>query len=253
MPDHFSIDPESKRQLNKFFKSAPKAFQRVSGGVLTRLAIDTRKNMMREIGRNTVIRNPNLLKNGIRFRAPRGIKNKNISQQETSAFSLSRDRHDGWAAINNGTRTRINIVTEEGRGGNFQNQAKAQAKFRTKHTQPKDVGLSDSMGEKDTILYLQRISASPSRRRKSWYLPVKFKNMEPGIYKFVGGSVRAISKGSKKKKLVGAKIKRLNKTEANLKPKAIHWQDKAEHRTMKNLKDVWVDNFEHEFKKIKMK
>ena len=134
MGDQFSIGSRSRTELKKFFKKAPLAFRRVSGGVLTRLAIDTRKNMMREIGRNTVIRNPNLLKNSIRYRALRTIKNKPVHKQETSAFSLARARHDGWESINTGKLTRINIVTDTGRGGNFSNKAKPQAKFRTKHT-----------------------------------------------------------------------------------------------------------------------
>lgn len=258
MTDQFQVDTKAFKELKKFYEEAPKAFRRVSGGVLTRLAMDQSANMKTSLSRQVIVRNPQLIKNSIRYKAPKTIKNKPIDKQETQAFAIKRKRHDGWAGIEDGDTTKMTLFTKAGRGGNRQN--KSLPSYRDKkgaHTGPQDFGLPTWMSPKQFVVYLQRISASPSRRRKTWFLPKPgYKKLPPGIYKFIGGSVKKSKHGRKKDRtLYGARIVMVSNPRQRVKLPNLKWNAEALKETSKDgrLAEIWEDNFNHELKKVLIK
>ena len=259
MPDQFFQDKKDLGQLQQFFKNAPKAFQRVSAGFHNRLAFDGRKNFQKEIRSSMTIRSPGLLNKLTRFKTTK--KNVPINKQESSTFTLTMDRHEGWVAVNTGKTVQATKFTTAGRGGSETKKSLTGARLGRAHTGPQDFGLPDNMSYDDVVNYLQRISATPSRRRKSWFLPVQFRGMPPGIYKFIGGKVRSPRASSRKTRrklkatLIGARIVRLSDTEGRMKPEKDNWHDRANKRTLRrsNLIDAWEDNYLHEINKIKVK
>lgn len=251
MPDQFFQDKKSQKVLKEFFKNAPKAFQEVSAGTLNGLAFKERENYQKSIKKNMQIRTPGLLRKSTRVKMAK--KTDRIQNQQSEAFTLTSARHDGWEAVEEGKQTKINVFTDKGRGGDsFSGKGRPGAKIGRAFTGPQDFGFSSSMGHNDVVNYMQRISASPRRRRKSWFLPVWFRLMPPGIYIFQGGKVRkrklfsVKTKKQHKSTLVGADIVRLSTGRTTFKPKANNWQGEATRQTTKKaeLQRIWFENFE---------
>lgn len=259
MTDQFFTDKKSQKQLEKFYEKAPKAFQRVSAGVLNGMAFDERGNFQKSISRNMTIRSPGLLKKLTRVKTT--PKSKPINSQEARTFTTPMARHEGWKAAVEGGRVKATQFTDEGRiGGKQAGKAKKGAKAGGAFTVPSDLGFGDRLSRKQVPIYLQRISSSPSRRRKSFLLPVWYKKIPPGIYRFVGGSVRSPKASSIKTKktlrktLVGAKMKRMSTPDDTYTVKSYDWQNEATKVTTRqsNVKRIWESSFNHELNKIKI-
>lgn len=252
MADQFSVSRKEMRQLQKFYKTAPKAFQRVSAEVLNSMAFGTRVDVLKVINRTMTVRSPGLVRklNLVEKAKP----NQPINNQSSRVGSIDADRHDGWEAVQAGkpTSTRISVFTDTGRGGRFSGRAKAGAKFkRAAHTGPQDYGLPEGMGQDQAVMYMQKISADSKRRRKSWYLPVRYKGMPAGIYQFFGGKVKrqvfSISTRQKRKpSLFGASIRKLSTPQQRFNPDRINWMDKAvnEAVTEDAIRRWWIRNMD---------
>jgi len=249
----FKVDKRGEKELQKFYDNAPRAYQRVSAGVLNTFALDNAKNMRHSIGRLMVIRNPQFVKNNVRFKLT--SKSKPIRSQESRSFSLSRPRFDGWESVQGGKSTNMTLFAHKGRiGDSQQGVSRKAARSEQAFTNPSDLGFTKRMSKKRVILYLQRISASPQRRRKTWFLPSWYKRLSPGIYKFVGGRVKKTGRG-KARTLFGARIVMVSNPDQNVSVDHKDWQGMADKRTMKpsNVSKAFGSNFDHEFNKIKIR
>jgi hypothetical protein len=268
MPDQFFQDTKDMKALKKFYKKAPNAFQRVSAGTLNGLAFEERTNFQRSIKLNMIVRSPGLLKKLTRVKT--ASKSTPINQQQAETFTTTMARHEGWEAAASGGQTKATQFTDDGRVGNKQTgKSRKEARQGQAFTEPQDVGFSGRMSKKKVIQYLQRISRSPKRRRRSFYLPVWFKRMQPGVYRFVGGVVRRpkqlYGKGSRFARtksgalfaatLTGARFRRLAGHQTTFAVKDYGWQEEATKETVlkNNVKRLWLNNFNHEIKKIKIK
>jgi hypothetical protein len=257
--DQFFQDKHSQRELKKFYKNAPRAFQRTTAGFLNRLAFDEYKNMQASIRGSMTIRADNLVKKLTRFKTTK--KNLPISRQQTEAFTLTMRGHDGWEDQITGRASDSTVFTTAGRGGNEKKKSLPSARYERAFTGPQDFGFGNDMSYQDVVNYLQRISSSPQRRRKTWFLPVQFKSMPPGIYKFFGGRVRKPKASSVKTKrrlkstLIGAKIKRLSDPTGGMRPEKNIWNVRATKKTLKlsNTQKAFQDNFDFELRKIRMR
>lgn len=249
----FKVDKKGEKELQKFYDNAPRAYQRVSAGVLNTFALDNSKNMKQSIGRLMVIRNPQFVKNNVRFKLT--SKSKPINKQESSSFSLSRPNFDGWEAVQGGETTNMTLFTHKGRvGDSQQGVSRKAARSEQAYTKPSDLGFSDRLSKKRIILYLQRISASPKRRRRTWYLPRWYKSMPPAIYKFVGGRVKKTGRG-KQRTLINARIVMVSNPDQTARVHNKDWQGLADKQTTKpaNVGKAFENNFNHELNKIKIK
>lgn len=250
--DQFSVSRQEMRKLLKFYKIAPRAFQKVSAEVLNSMAFGTRVDVLKVINRTMTVRSPGLVRklNLVEKAKP----NQPIDRQAARAGSIDTDRHDAWEAVQEGkpTSTRISVFTDAGRGGRFSGRAKAGAKFKKgAHTGPQDYGLPEGMSQDQAVMYMQKISADSKRRRKSWYLPVRYKKMPAGIYQFFGGKVKrqvfSVSTRQKRKPtLFGASIRKLNTPQQRFNPDRINWMGKAvnEAVTEDAVRRWWIKNMD---------
>lgn len=251
MPDQFSLGDKDLKQLKKFYKRAPKAFQRVSAGVLNSMAFGTRIESIKVLKNVTTVRTPSILERNMRVKMANG--NQAVNQQFSTAGSITSARHDGWEAIEKGSATRLTLFSDEGRGGSKQNVSKrASRAIPAQHLGPDDFNLSDST--RDMEAYLQAI-ARDKRRRKAFYLPKNYKRMRPGVYKFKGGKVGAYTgkTGRKyKRTLVGAKIKRLSTPGEKRTMTRKRWMEKALKRSVstRELNANWDSNFKRHLGKM---
>lgn len=250
MTDQFFTDKKSQEQLKKFYKTAPKAFRKVSAGVLSSMAVESRTNMQKTLRKDFTIRTPTLLNKGLRFTLAN--KNEPINQQQSTAGSIDIPRHDDWEGAQTGKASRVTMFTDKGRVGNSQAGKARKMSKAGRHTTMSDFKLKGS-GDNRTNLYLQAIGSDDKRRRKPFYLPRKYKGMRKGVYKFSGGR-KGVFRG-RKGSLVGAKIVRLSTPQDKMQPKRTNWMGRAVRITTRpsRIKSMWVDNFDRELKKVMIK
>ncbi len=253
MPDQFFADQKDMEQLKKFYKAAPKAFQRVSAATLSSMAFADRKSVQRQLKKDMTVRTPSFLKKGTRIEMAKQAQP--ISRQESKSGSIRTPRHDAWEHIQKGSATRITQFTDAGRrGDSSEGVAKKEAKAKQQTTtQESDYRLSGT-GDKRSNLFMQRVAADKTRRRKPFFLPRAYKRMPEGIYKFKGGRVGTLVRGRRKFKrtLIKPNIARISTPGTDITPDKIDWKGKATKRaiTEKNVKLIWIRNQNRELKKI---
>jgi len=251
MADQFTTGGDGDKVLKKFFKNAPAAFQRTSAGVLTGMAKEHRLESMRQIGKHMIVRHPNLVRSMMRFQMAK--KTALVSDQESMSGAIKKNGHDSWEHVEEGSMTRATRFTEEGRGGNAQNVGMSTARIGKAQTHEGDYKLKGS-GDTRIIRYFQAIEADPKRRRKTFMLSRRFKGMDPGIYRFVGGRV---GKYKGRRSLIKPKIRLLSTPGtfpgSRFKPKKIDWNHKAAAHVSDErfVRQLWVENINHELNKLK--
>ena len=254
MPNQFFQDTSDMKKLKKFYKKAPKAFQRVSAGTLNGLAFEERTNFQKSIKLNMMVRSPGLLKKLTRVKTT--SKSTPISKQKAETFTVTMARHEGWEAANKGGAVPATEFTDEGRaGGKPHGKSLKGARRGGAFTGPQDLGYSGRMSKRQIREYLQRISMNKKRRRKSFYLPVWFKRMAPGIYRFKGGKVSRKDKQGrmfKRPSLHGARFQRLSNQDQIMRVDSYDWQDEATVMTTKPSvsKRIWVVEQDRELRRL---
>lgn len=237
MGNQFEIDKKGIKSMQRFFKEAPRTFGIVSAGVLNTIAFKARSEQMKQIEKDNTIRNPGLLRAALKVKTanPR----HRLDQQESRAGSILKKRHDGWEAIQEGSRTRGTVFEDAGRTGEkHQGRAKAVAKANTKATKRSDVRVKNT-GSRASA-FIMAIKADKTLRRKPFFVQRKRKGLSKGIYQLRGG--RVAGKG-KNKTLKGAKLVLLSIPGATYKPKKTNWNEKAVLRAVnqQSLKKIWTD------------
>lgn len=251
MADQFSLDQRSQMQLKKFHKKAPIAFQKVSAGVLNSMAFESRTNIQKILKAELTIRRPALLKRGLRVEVAK--KSDPLRIQQSEVFSIAFEGFDGWAGAESGKVSRVTMFTDKGRVGKSQKGvARRESKAGQDHTTMSDYKLKGS-GQTRTNLFIQSIARDKKRRRKSFYLPKGFKGSKRGVYKLMNGKVGKFR--GRKGTVVGANIVRVSTPKDMMQPNKIGWMGRAVRITTRpaHVKTLWVDNFDHEFRKIKIR
>lgn len=254
--DQFFFTGISHTQLNKLNKQQLKAFGRVSAGVLNTQAFTARTGFQETLTKDNTIRTPSILRKATRVKTAKATDL--IATQQSQAGSIETPRHDAWAAIDQGENVNATTFTHAGRAGNSE-QGKSRPSVRAGNDRTitmSDFQLSGS-GEKRVIMYFQEIAKDKALRRKPFFLPMKYRGMGKGIYRFKGGSVGTFtSKGREySETLVNPKIIRLSAPDSNYKAKKTNWNSRTVKREIDDrfLNNVWQDQMRRELKKIKMK
>lgn len=252
MVDQFSVSGDGQRQFKKFIKRAPKAFNKVSAGVLNTMAFSSREGMQDTLRKDFTIRTPALLKRGLRVETAKHTQS--LDNQKSRVGSIITPRHDAWEAVDQGEQTRATMFTDAGRGGSNAGRARKEAKAGADRTSMKDFTLKGS-GDSRIILYLQAIQRDKQRRRKAFYLPQKYRGLRKGVYKFKGGRVGTLKHGGRKykKTLVGAKIVRISAPGSKFRPTKTDWNKRTIKRVVneRSIKQAWVNNMNRELGKLK--
>ena len=253
--DIFDLKKSDLKKIGKMFHNAPRIMQKVTADTLNTIAFQARRDQISIIESDNTVRNPKLLSRIMKVE--KANPSLPIRAQVAKVGSVNIARHDGFVAINNGTPVKETMFNDEGRVGNKEGgKAKKLAKGNAVSTRIEDVGIAGKTNQA-LVQFLQRIQASKSLRRKPFYMPKRYKRMQKGVYKFVGGKVGTMkSRGrSYKKTLVGAKIVRLSKPAAKYKPKETDWLERSARKSVTEtaIKKAMVKSGEHHFKKLGFK
>lgn len=255
--DIFDLKKSDLKIISKMLHNAPKIMQKVTADTLNTLAFQARRDQIKIIQSDNTVRNLKLL--GRIMRIEKAKHSMPIRDQVAKIGSVETKRHDGFVAIEQGKPVKETMFNDEGRvGGNESGKAKKIAKGNATSTRMKDVGIT-SKTNKWLVLYLQRIQARKSLRRKPFYMPKRYKRMQKGVYKFVGGRVGKMKSKDKTRSwrtLTGdTKIVRISKPAAKYTPKATDWLERSARSTItpQAIKEAMVKSGDHHFRQLGFK
>lgn len=223
----FQVEAKDLINLRKFYKKAPKQFQRVSANVLTSFAFGTRTESLGAINDKMTVRNKRFVDGSVRVVKARSGP---ISSQESEMGSINRARFSGWAEQELGTPTkRTRVATALARGNNPEKQIKPSLRLKPSNQfiSPKEYkGRSEQHRTNIMIWDLMRTnSKKPFRIRKH-------RKFKPGLYKFVRKKIVAVQVFAKASKL---------------QPKRIRWMTTGINTYFKKNppRRVWGDSIRH--------
>lgn len=173
----FDVQARDIVDLIKFYKNAPKQFQRASGMVLNSFAFGTRKAATDTINDEMTVRNQRFVSSSLLVdKTPLNVK---FTAQEATVGSIKRDRFSGWEEQQTGKRRKkTRVATLLARGQSDTKQIKPAARMKTGKDFPEPKGNPVAM-----LNMLKR-----KKHRKPFILR-KFSKFKPGLYKFLRGKI----------------------------------------------------------------
>lgn len=232
----FEIDKTDLKKLSRFFKQAPREFQKASAGVINTLAFETRKLEIKEIAANMIIRNKKIIaekKNP--FFYVQTAKPTTLDRQIAIVGSVRRERFTGWEEQETGgSKKRISSLYS--RGGSKRGIIKARYRIHPnqkfyKPNQYKSTTYKRSFGHMMRILNIE----GSGRFILSEDISIKNGILGKGLYSLEDG-----------------KIKRLQSF--NSKPvRQIRWRENAINklRHSVNIQKIWADQITHYINKYR--
>lgn len=181
MTDYFQMIYDDKRFL-KFLKYSSRAFQYAAMNVMNDLAFEHRRQSMRQIGRDMIIRNPDIVRKVMKVEK---AKVGPISTIQATSGSSRIQRHDAFKHTEEGTPIHGTRFMKAGRRGRISDVGWHRARSGKADIYEQDVKTKGS-GDTRIIRYIQAISRDPSKAKKTWMLSRQYKSMPPGIYRFKG-------------------------------------------------------------------
>ena len=179
----FTVKTPDIRNLEKFYKKAPKKFARASAGMLNNLAFQTRNTALVNIASDLVIRNPRFVASRMQVEK---AKSGPMSQQRAEVGSVARDRFSGWAEQETGAEPlRNRVFTLTARRGNNQNQASPSSRLKpgNKIVDINDLNIAATGRMARRRIFIQMMSRRP---KEPFVMRRKYKKMRRGVYVFRG-------------------------------------------------------------------
>lgn len=197
----FTIKTHGLKNLEKFYRKAPKQFARASAGMLNNLAFQTRNRALIQIAVDMNIRSDKFVASRMRVDRARAGP---ISRQRAETGSVITSRFSGWVEQETGKAPQRNRVFGlAARRGKEQNKASAKARLKpsNKFFTPDDFDIKANDDNHRTVIFLQIMGRD--NPNKPFVIRKKYRKMRKGIYMF--------SKRGKLKQLQGfeaMKVKR---------------------------------------------
>lgn len=176
-----SVKTPDLRNLEKFYKTAPKKFARASAGMLNNLAFQTRSAALIRIASDMAIRNPRFVASRMQVEK---AKSGPMAGQRAEVGSVAKDRFSGWDEQETGAEPlRNRVFTLTARRGNNQNQAAPSSRLKPGN---KIVGINDVKINETGRMVRRRIFIQIMSRRpnKPFVMRQKYKKMRRGVYVF---------------------------------------------------------------------
>jgi hypothetical protein len=187
MSNIFTLKSSNLKNLRKFYKKAPKQFSWAVAGVLNDQAFGTRKTAMRRIGRNMIVRNPNLVRSHVLVEKAKGGQSIALIQSETG--SIDKKRFSGWVEQETGERTkRTRTQTVLARGGSKQNIVRPG--FRMKSGNPFPTSDDFGTGSKENRTIAMLATLSHNKFKKPFILSSR--KFRKGLYKFARNKIKKL-------------------------------------------------------------
>ena len=171
------------KNLEKFYKKAPKQFSRASAGMINNLAFQTRTAALVNIAADMNIRADKFINSRMRVNRARAVP---ISQQKAEVGSLPTSRFSGWIEQETGKaplRTRTFGIAA--RRGKQKNKASAKARLKpvNQFFSVDDFDMPHAAGgDHRTQIFLQLMSKEHAN--KPFVMRRKYRKMRKGLYVF---------------------------------------------------------------------
>ena len=220
------------KNLEKFYRKAPKQFARASAGMINNLAFETRAAALVNIASDMNIRSDRFVNSRMRVNRARAVP---ISQQKAEVGSLPTSRFSGWIEQETGKaplRTRTFGIAA--RRGKQKNKASAKARLKpvNQFFSVDDFDMPHAAGgDHRTQIFLQLMSKEHAN--KPFVMRRKYKKMRKGLYVF-----------SKRGRL--KQLQSFDKMDVKRKP----WMRPAAHKvnTKANIRKQWARAINHVLK-----
>ena len=179
----FIVKTPDLRNLEKFYKKAPKQFARASAGMINNLAFETRSAALVNIASDMNIRSDRFVNGRMRVNRARSVP---ISQQRAEVGSLPTSRFSGWVEQETGkapARTRtFGIAARRGKERNTVS-AKARLKPANQFFSVNDFDLSNAADEDHrTQIFLQLMGKEHAN--EPFVMRRRYRKMRKGLYVF---------------------------------------------------------------------
>lgn len=228
----FTIKSPDLKNLEKFYKKAPRKFAQASAGMTNNLAFQTRNAALINIASDMNIRSDRFVNSRMRVDRARAVP---ISRQRAEVGSLPTSRFSGWIEQETGKEPKRNrtfgIAARRGKEKNTAS-AKARLKPSNQFFTPNNFDLSHAAdADHRTQIFLQLMSKEFAN--KPFVMRRNYRKMRKGIYVF--------SKRGKLKQLQSFDKMRVKRKQ---------WMRPAAHKinTKANVRKQWARAINHVLK-----
>ena len=176
----FSVKTPDLRNLEKFYRKAPRQFARASAGMLNNLAFQTRNAALIQIASDMHIRSDKFINSRMTVDRARGGF---ISGQKAEVGSVATSRFSGWVEQETGKAPlRNRVFSVAARRGSQQNVAtgKARLKEDNRFYTPNDFAIKAKDDDHRTAVFLQLMGRHQAG--KPFVIKKKYKKLRKGIY-----------------------------------------------------------------------
>jgi hypothetical protein len=184
MTKDFQFQGAELKDLEKFYKSAPRFYKRAAMNLTNGLAFALRGNYLEELEQSMTIRSPGFVKGSVR------VEKAKLSVLRAEVGSIKRERFSGWIEQETGQRTqRKRVQTLTARRSNWRHRVAPRFRLkpgRGRFARPSDFELKDG----DIPAFLQILSRK--KYRQPYYIPVKYQRLRRGIYIFRAKKIRLL-------------------------------------------------------------
>ena len=176
----FSIKTPDLRNLEKFYKKAPRQFARASAGMINNLAFQTRNAALLQIAGEMNIRSDRFVNSRMRVDRARAGP---IATQKAEVGSISTSRFSGWVEQETGKEPQRNrVFSVAARRGNEQNVATGKARLKPGNRIYTSNSFAIKANDDDhrTAVFMQLMGRH--QPGKPFVLKRKFRKLRKGIY-----------------------------------------------------------------------
>jgi hypothetical protein len=183
MAKTFQFKKGDIRDWKQFHRDFAKAQKFAQIGHLNKLAFRTRGAIIDELGRNMTIRFPGFVKGSVKF------EKASLKRPMSEVGSVKRERFSGWIEQETGQKTqRKRVQTLAARNRNWKRRVAPRFRLKpsAKFIRPVDVKLNRTQ----IVPFLQILDAR--RYKQPFYIPIRYKRMQRGIYVFIRRKIRRV-------------------------------------------------------------
>ncbi len=179
----FTLDKKQLKDLEKFYKQAPKQFAAATGMLLNNFAFGTRAQAPRSMAKGMIIRDERFVKSKIRvkksrFRPP-------IESQVSTVGSIAGPRFTGWLEQETGAQpNRTRVFHLSARAGSKKRRAPPRFRLRPGNNPPTPDGFPGKSPHHRAIVMLQHLGRQGFKRP---FVIKGHKRAKAGLYKFGRG------------------------------------------------------------------
>jgi len=179
----FRFKESGIRVLQQFHRDFAKAHKYAQIGHINKLAFRTRGAIINELGRNMTIRSPGFVRGSVKY------ERANPTKPVAEVGSVRRERFSGWIEQETGQKTqRKRVQTLTARNSDWKRRVAPRFRLKpgAKFIRPDDMKLNRTQ----IVPFLQILN---KRRYKSpFYIPIRYKRMQRGIYVFIRQKIRRV-------------------------------------------------------------